>query len=98
MATRLKNPFKVTVGTPELEYDFDPAVVPPGTKVTVILYMDDANTNVVYAAAGESVDTVNHPDWSAGTSCEVSFENNTRNLRLKGGAASQVVRGTVVGL
>jgi hypothetical protein len=98
MATRLRNPFKLTVGTADVEYDFDPAVVPLNSKVTVILYADAANTNVVYASAGESVSTSENPDISASGSIEVSIENGTRNLHLKGGAASQVIRGTVIGL
>jgi hypothetical protein len=99
MATRLKNPFKVTVGTTEVEYDFAAYSIPSG-RVLVVLQMDSSNSGSVYAAA-EQIDTTastGHADWPAGSTCEVYIESGLSNLRLKGSASGQVVRGTVIAI
>lgn len=95
--TNQKNNIKLTIGTEETIVEFDKAIIPAGTKVTAIVHCDASNSSVVYAAS-ETIDTGVHADWSAGSSPEIQFENTIANLRLKGGAAAQVVRINVVGL
>jgi hypothetical protein len=93
--TVIKTPAKVTVGTTEVEYAFDPSLVPMDKEVTVLIQFDPDNTNVIYAAA-EPIDTTAHADWKKGMSCELEVKNFSKNLRLKGGASGQVARITLL--
>lgn len=94
MATRILNNSDNTIGTAEVEYDFDPAEIPATGKAFALVEAAVGNTGTIQF--GNKAIVAAHAAIVAGGKHIVPIKNGRSNLRAKASLAAQAFNVSII--